>query len=41
MLSVVAGYLAGEDEEEGEREGASNDSDKLETIKIKSILNMN
>ena len=38
MLSVVAGYLAAEDEEE-EREGANNDSDKLETKK--SILNMN
>ena len=38
MLSVVAGYLAAEDEEE-EREEANNDSDKLETKK--SILNMN
>ena len=30
MLSVVAGYLAREHEEE--REGAGNDSDKLKTV---------
>lgn len=43
MLSVVAGYLAGQEEEEGGAD--NNDSDKLKTINFllikKSILHMN